>query len=162
MGMDIFTFLASYTDEKGLNVPGHITHERTGIITAPVIAAASLYYTNNTAITGILTITYLFSTYYLSPDLDHDVGAASYRRWGWLRFIWYPYKQLVKHRSWISHSGPISATIKLLYLLAWSIPLWYILPPEYLHYQIIYAIVWMAVSLADTVHCLMDLLWKDK
>lgn len=142
-------------------MPNHQTHERTGLITAPVIAATTLYYTHHVVITGIFTLTYLFATYYLSPDLDHDVGAASYRRWGWLRFIWYPYKQFVKHRSWISHSGPISTTIRLTYLLLWTIPFWYLLPPEYLRFQLLYVIVWMAVSLADTIHCVMDLIWKD-
>ena len=50
----------------------------------------------------------LFSGMMLSPDLDLD--SAIYRRWGPLRFLWWPYMRLVPHRSWVSHSwlaGPI-------------------------------------------------------
>lgn len=143
-------------------MPGHRTHERTGLFTAPVVAAGSIYYGLSVPTTGILVLGYIFSTYFLSPDLDHDVGAASYRRWGILRFIWYPYKRLVHHRSWISHSGPISATLKIVYLLVWFVPLIYVLPREYLTYNPLYAILWLSVALSDTAHCIMDLIWKDR
>lgn len=144
-------------------MPNHKIHETTGIITSPVVAVGMYHFTESIAITGITLAVYIAATYYLSPDLDHDVGAASYKRWGIFRFIWYPYKQLVKHRSWVSHSGPISATIKLLYLVVWLLPLYYILPQYILLLLLPYCgILWIAVSLSDTVHVLMDLLWKEK
>lgn len=63
--------------------------------------------------------TTLFSGLMLSPDLDLD--SSIYRRWGPLRFLWWPYQKLVPHRSPISHSifwGPV---VRLIYFLvvAW-------------------------------------------
>ncbi|NJP04402.1 MAG: DUF2227 family putative metal-binding protein [Chloroflexaceae bacterium] len=60
-----------------------------------------------------LVITHLFCSYWLSPDLD--ISKAMQRRWGCLGFIWWPYRRLVPHRHWASHSG-LSALIRLGYL----------------------------------------------
>lgn len=57
----------------------------------------------------------------LSSDLDHDKGCLAYRLWGPLRFIWYPYKEMLPHRSPISH-WPILGTVgRLTYLCGTSI-----------------------------------------
>lgn len=58
-------------------------------------------------------ISFLLVSYYISPDLDID--SSVYRRWGLLRWIWYPYKELMKHGN-SSHSfiwGPISIMMNL-------------------------------------------------
>lgn len=140
-------------------MPNHTTHEYVGIACTPAIIAACVYTQQSIPITAITTVCYIFSTYYLSPDLDHDVGAASYRRWGILRFLWYPYKRLIKHRSWISHSGPLSATIKLLYITCWFLPFLYTI--DYMHYILYYYCLWIAIICADCIHCFLDLVWKD-
>ena len=63
---------------------------------------------------------YLFSGFYFSDDLD--TRSRSYNRWGALRFVWWPYQQLVPHRSWISHglAGPL---LRVLYfgLMLWAL-----------------------------------------
>lgn len=61
----------------------------------------------------IFTISYLFSTFFLSPDMD--IESSSYERWGIFRFLWWPYKVLFKHRG-ISHNivfGPLTILANL-------------------------------------------------
>jgi uncharacterized metal-binding protein len=144
-------------------MPNHKTHEYIGTLAIIPIAATALYFGHSIQKTTVLAIGILFATYYLSPDLDHDVGAASYRRWGILRFIWYPYKKLIPHRSWISHSGPISATLRLLYMSLWILPLLLYIHVSLLdlQFQSLYVILWIALILADTIHLIMDKIWKD-
>lgn len=51
-----------------------------------------------------------------SPDMDTD--SVVYYRWGALRWLWYPYKRLIAHRSWLSHGWIAGPALRLLYLLA--------------------------------------------
>lgn len=63
----------------------------------------------------------LFSGLAISPDLDLE--SSIYKRWGVFRWLWWPYKQLVPHRSWVSHSpfiGPLVRTVYFL-LFVWAI-----------------------------------------
>lgn len=56
----------------------------------------------------IFSASYLFGTFFLSPDLD--LSSTPYKRWGFLRVMWWPYKELFKHRK-MSHNiilGPVS------------------------------------------------------
>jgi uncharacterized metal-binding protein len=74
-----------------------------------------------------LVVSTLFAGWLLSPDLD--LNSSIYKRWGPLRFLWYPYQKLVPHRSWISHSWFLSPFMRIAYLLvmiwlvAWAV-LW--------------------------------------
>lgn len=146
-------------------MPGHKTHEKIGLLSIVPIAATALYFGHSIQETAVLAVGTAFSTYYLSPDLDHDVGAASYRRWGLLRFIWYPYKKLIPHRSWLSHSGPISATLRIGYLYILMLPfiLYFSLsaPINNLQFRTFCVILWLSVVLADSVHVLLDMFWKE-
>lgn len=144
-------------------MPNHKTHDKVGVIGSIPISIAA-YYLHFTNVTGsiALGIGIVASTLFLSPDLD--LYSRVYLRWGLLRWIWLPYQKLIHHRSWISHSGPISATIKLIYLGAWILPILYLLhvPELNLTYNPLYAILWIAVMIADSLHVFMDLVWKDK
>lgn len=62
------------------------------------------------------TLGYIFSTYYLSPDLDLPQSRAS-QRWGKLKVIWLPYQSFIPHRNIISHFPVISSLIRLAYIL---------------------------------------------
>jgi len=62
----------------------------------------------------LFTATYLFAGYACAGDLDLD--STEYRRWGPLRFLWWPYKVIVPHRSWISHGLIMGGIIRVLYL----------------------------------------------
>ncbi|MDP2215856.1 MAG: metal-binding protein [Methanolobus sp.] len=105
-------------------MPDGKTHE---IINALVLMAsiAGLYYLSteygnavvgsylNTYTILIFSATYLFATFFLSPDLDID--SRPYRRWKIFRILWWPYKVIFKHRGF-SHNpilGPLSIVANL-------------------------------------------------
>ena len=59
-------------------------------------------------------LSYLFSTFLLSPDLDLRKNISK-RNWGLLGFIWLPYSWIFKHRG-ISHSLLLGPLTRILYL----------------------------------------------
>ncbi len=136
-------------------MPNHKTHDKIGLVVTPVLAAVSVYSGQSLVNTTALVTGFLLSTYYLSPDLD--LNSRIYHRWGLLRFIWFPYQKLIKHRSWLSHSGPVSATIRLLYLMIFLYPM---IMYWGLQFTPICVIIWLSVILADTVHTASDYIWK--
>lgn len=75
----------------------------------------------------LVIASYTFSGIWLSSDLD--VESSAYRRWGPLRWLWWPYQKLVPHRSWISHGlgvGPllrVAYLLGMLWLLVWGVQL---------------------------------------
>ena len=66
--------------------------------------------------------TILFSGLMLSPDLDLD--SSIYRRWGPLRFLWWPYQKVMPHRSIFSHSFVVGPLIRLLYFFVLVYGFW--------------------------------------
>ena len=119
-------------------MPSGKIHDRltvvTAVLSAPVWVLASPSLDAASYAAGLAG--YLISGFYLSGDLD--TKSAPLKRWGPLKFIWWPYQKLVPHRSWISHGigvGPILRTVyfaaviwvlarSLLYLVdQWLIPL---------------------------------------
>ena len=106
------------------------THDRVTLYSAVLLAplcywAASQYTTGSggdaaamtPAQTTLLVLgAHLFSGLWLSNDLD--IYSRIYRRWGPLRFLWYPYQKLVAHRSWLSHNPWVGPLLRLLYLYA--------------------------------------------
>lgn len=57
---------------------------------------------------------YLVSTFLLSPDLDLHRNRSK-NNWGFIRFIWFPYSKLFKHRG-LSHSLIFGTLTRLFYL----------------------------------------------
>ena len=64
---------------------------------------------------------------WLSPDLD--TRSRPLRRWGPLRWIWWPYRQLIPHRSLFSHGPLIGMALRLLWLLGVIALAWVALSP---------------------------------
>jgi uncharacterized metal-binding protein len=106
---------------------------------------------------------YLVATYFFSPDLD--IESAPYFRWSFLSLFWWPYMKLVPHRSWISHSGPISGTLRFWYFMGVvyivQILLQTFVNPsiDLLTYHTSYVILWVVIVLADSLHCILDWLF---
>lgn len=140
-------------------MPGYKTHDKIGVVATPVIAATSIYLQQPVESTIALITGFLFATFFFSPDLD--LNSRIYRRWGFLRIIWYPYRKMIHHRSWMSHSGPISATLRLLYLCVFLAPFFYYFKIPLLTLQPWCVIIWLSVSLSDTVHLIADKIWRD-
>ncbi|SFM29516.1 metal-binding protein [Methanolobus profundi] len=66
----------------------------------------------------VFALAYLFATFYLSPDLD--INSKPYKRWGILKFLWWPYKVIFKHRGF-SHNpiiGPLTIVLNLAIIVA--------------------------------------------
>jgi len=63
---------------------------------------------------------YLFSSLFLSPDLDLK-SCACRRRWGSLGFIWNPYSKLFNHRG-LSHNPILGTATRLIYISPLLIP----------------------------------------
>ncbi len=160
-------FTAIERQETEHYMPNYKTHDTIGVITAitsgiATIATDILSFGDSL----LLGFAIVLGTYFLSPDLDTD--SKIYARWGILRWYWYPYKEIIKHRSILSHSGPLSATIRLLYMLC--IPLvilTFTLPYTVDRGDIVYmitpalssiALIWAGVMIADTIHVIADLL----
>ena len=51
------------------------------------------------------------------PDLD--IHSVQYKRWGWLRWIWLPYRASMHHRSQLSHGPIVGTTLRVLYAGFW-------------------------------------------
>lgn len=61
----------------------------------------------------------------VTPDYDLNKGMprnilTMFPPWRW---IWWPYRKLVKHRSWVSHGPLVGTAIRILYLLLWILVL---------------------------------------
>ena len=79
-------------------------------------------------------LAFLFGGLLLSPDLD--IQSRPYQRWGVLRWLWWPYQRLVRHRSVLSHSPFLGTALRVTYLgccmatLSWLGSHWGMPPPE--------------------------------
>ncbi|HZT40837.1 MAG TPA: metal-binding protein [Chthonomonadaceae bacterium] len=97
-------------------MPGAHTHDMITLVTAG--AAGGAYLTvaphPNPSVVVLFTASYLFAGYACAGDLD--TNSKEYRRWGALRFLWWPYRKMVPHRSWVSHGMILGGLIRVAYL----------------------------------------------
>jgi uncharacterized metal-binding protein len=63
---------------------------------------------------AVASLSFLAGGLLLSPDLDTRSNPT--RRWGPLRWLWWPYRRLLSHRSLVSHTPLIGTAGRLLYL----------------------------------------------
>ncbi|MGF1513539.1 MAG: metal-binding protein [Elainellaceae cyanobacterium] len=96
-------------------MPSGRTHDRITLWSLPLVAGVSLWATHSSALTLALIGGFLFGGLMLGPDLD--TWSIHHRRWGWLRWIWVPYRNSISHRSPLSHGPVIGTTIRVAYLL---------------------------------------------
>ncbi|MBP1908468.1 metal-binding protein [Methanolobus bombayensis] len=77
---------------------------------------SSIYLNNYTIVA--FSAAYIFATLFLSPDLD--ISSKPYRRWGILKILWWPYKEIFKHRGLSHHPifGPLSIVLNLAVIVA--------------------------------------------
>ena len=98
-------------------MPSGRTHDRITLWTLPVVGGLALGLTRSSSLTLILCAGFLVGGLLFGPDLD--IHSVQFKRWGWFRWIWIPYRGSLKHRSPLSHA-PITGTfVRILYLLAW-------------------------------------------
>ncbi|MGI0485413.1 metal-binding protein [Pantanalinema rosaneae CENA516] len=98
-------------------MPSGRTHDRITLWSLPLIATVAFERTRSGSLTLLVAGGFLFSGLMFGPDLD--IHSRQYLRWGWLRWIWLPYRRGMRHRSVWSH-GPIVGTIvRVVYLGCW-------------------------------------------
>lgn len=101
-------------------MPSGQTHDRvnTGILLLCIIAYLHCSGYGITSLVAIFSLSYLFATFFLSPDLD--IESSSHKAWGILKILWWPYKKFMKHRGWSHHPimGPFTLIANLLIYLA--------------------------------------------
>jgi uncharacterized metal-binding protein len=108
---------------------------------------------------------YLFSSLFLSPDLDLARSRAS-RRWGIGRVLWWPYSHFFRHRRLSHHLmwGPLTRILYfggILFTLAWGMTAlmgrsfsWPALP-----WSVLGAIL-CGFYLPNQIHILVDWIWS--
>jgi uncharacterized metal-binding protein len=98
-------------------MPSGRTHDRITLWSLPIVGGVTLAVTRNSLPTLMICAGYLFGGLMLGPDLDLE--SIHYKRWGWFRWIWLPYRKSIKHRSPYSHAPIVGTTLRVVYLLAW-------------------------------------------
>ncbi|NET10518.1 MAG: metal-binding protein [Symploca sp. SIO2B6] len=98
-------------------MPSGFIHDRITLWSCPVITGLSLARTHNTGLTLAVATGFLLGGLMLGPDLD--THSVHYKRWGWFRWVWLPYRHYIRHRSPLSHGPLIGTTIRVCYLLLW-------------------------------------------
>ena len=127
------------------------THDRITVIAAVTLTIVAYLGGGSWSMALMLGVGEFLGGYFLSPDLD--TISVSYRRWGWLRWWWIPYRKMFTHRSLWTHA-PIFGTF---FRLVWLFPLW--LPFVFLNFEPVHAIaVVMGIEVSAIVHWLVDLM----
>jgi uncharacterized metal-binding protein len=93
------------------------THDRITLWTLPLVVLVAFRLTLDGWLTVIVCLGFWLGGWMFGPDLD--IHSVQYKRWGWLRWIWLPYRGSMRHRSRWSH-GPILGTmVRVLYASVW-------------------------------------------
>ncbi len=118
-------------------MPSGKTHDKITVITAA--AALPVWWLHdparNVPALAVTLAAYLFSGFWLSDDLD--TNSIAYKRWGVLRFLWWPYQKLVPHRSWVSHGLGVGPLLRVVYFVGM---LWLVAK------GVFYALSWAGVA----------------
>src|SRR5919199_2548329 len=96
-------------------MPSGRTHDLITLILAAPTAAVPYYVTGDWTVTAITTAAMVFGGLMFGPDLD--IQSRQYTRWGPLRFLWWPYKVALPHRSRLSHSILLGTWVRVIYFL---------------------------------------------
>jgi len=136
-------------------MPNYKVHDGINLACLAGLVVAGIYYRIGYIDIILFSVAFVFATRYLSPDMDID--SVIYRRWGLLRFAWWPYKMLMKHRGMSHHliMGPISL---IGYLVAWIALLIYAACGTSLEYDVKMIIVLAGMVTAIELHIFVDIL----
>ncbi len=95
-------------------MPSGRTHDRITWWTFPLTLGGTWLLSGRWDVTSAVGASYLFSGLMFGPDLD--TRSVQIRRWGLLRWIWWPYRRFVPHRSRLSHGVLVGTFLRLVYL----------------------------------------------
>lgn len=69
----------------------------------------------------VATIAMVFGGLMFGPDLD--TNSRQYQRWGVMRWLWWPYRVLMPHRSRFTHGIILGTVVRIIYFLTVTIAL---------------------------------------
>lgn len=98
-------------------MPAGRTHDRITLWTLPIVVLVALRVTLSGWLTAVIGLGFLLGGWMFGPDLD--IHSVQYKRWGWLRWIWLPYRGRIRHRSRWSHGPVIGTLVRVLYFSLW-------------------------------------------
>ncbi len=96
-------------------MPSGKTHDAITILLAPAVLGLSYLATHNGPFTLAATVAFLFGGFMFGPDLD--TASSQYSRWSNLRFLWFPYRTVFKHRSRWSHGLIFGTFFRVVYFM---------------------------------------------
>lgn len=94
-------------------MPSGKTHDLLTVLLLPPTFAAGWLLTGSPVLALVVSFFTLFGGFMFGPDLD--THSRQYTRWGFVRFIWLPYKVVFAHRSRWSHGILFGTLIRVLY-----------------------------------------------
>ncbi|MBF2097143.1 MAG: metal-binding protein [Gloeomargaritaceae cyanobacterium C42_A2020_066] len=98
-------------------MPAGRVHDRIVLWGTPWVAGAAFWVTRSSDLTLWATGAYLFGGLMFSGDLD--TLSRPWQRWGPFRWLWAPYRTVLRHRSFWSHGPLVGTALRLLYLGIW-------------------------------------------
>jgi uncharacterized metal-binding protein len=98
-------------------MPAGQTHDRITVWSLPIMGGITLGVTQSSHLTLWAAAGFLFGGLMFGPDLD--IYSRQYQRWGWFRWIWLPYRKMMRHRSLLSHGPLIGTSFRVFYLAGW-------------------------------------------
>lgn len=98
-------------------MPSGRTHDSITLWSLPLIAGVTFERTRSSSLALLVSAGFLFSGLMFGPDLD--IYSRQYKRWGPLRWIWLPYRKVLRHRSFLSHGPIVGTLVRIGYLLLW-------------------------------------------
>ena len=96
-------------------MPSGRTHDFITFLLVPPTLAAAYYITGDWMVAAVTTVAMVFGGLMFGPDLD--IQSRQYARWGLLRFLWWPYRAALPHRSRLSHGILLGTWIRVIYFL---------------------------------------------
>ncbi|WP_068818453.1 metal-binding protein [Phormidesmis priestleyi] len=98
-------------------MPSGRTHDSITLWSLPLVTGGAFALTQSGNLTLVVSGAFLVGGLMFGPDLD--IYSQQYKRWGFLRWIWLPYRKSMRHRSFFSHGLMIGTIVRILYLIVW-------------------------------------------
>lgn len=128
-------------------------HDLITIVLLPIIMLMAYELTYNFNIVIIFTVSYLFSSFMFNGDLD--IISRPYQRWLFLKWIWYPYRKIIPHRSIWSHGIIIGTFIRLIYIMPILYIIFKVCNLQILNYNYV-IIILLGLEMGNIIHTLSD------
>lgn len=123
------------------------THDKITVLLAIPSFFVAYRYVGHMRLPVVFVLGMLFGGLMFGPDLD--IVSKQYARWGIFRFLWWPYRVLVPHRSSLSHGlvlGTVSRLIYFFVMVTLLLAAGMVLYEKYLHAPTSGCELWVAMA----------------